>query len=124
MTPRLHGKLLICVLTVLVGASVMLGQNVTGTIVGTVMDSSGAVVSGAAVSVVNEGTNIEYKAATSATGEYVVANLPPGTYSVKAELQGFKPSVTKGVRLMANRSVRTNVSLEPGTVQQAVEVQA
>ncbi|MEN6602374.1 MAG: TonB-dependent receptor [Bryobacteraceae bacterium] len=124
MTPRLHGKLLICVLAILVGASVMLSQNVTGTIVGTVMDSSGAVVSGAAVSVVNEGTNIEYKAATSATGEYVVANLPPATYSVKAELQGFKPSVTKGVRLMANRSVRTNVSLEPGTVQQAVEVQA
>jgi len=102
----------------------MLAQNVTGTIVGTVMDSSGAVVSGVAVSVVNEGTNIEYKAATSATGEYVVANLPPGTYSVKAELQGFKPSLTKGVRLLANRSVRVDVTLEPGAVQQAVEVQA
>ncbi len=102
----------------------MLGQNVTGTIVGTVTDSSGAVVSGAAVSVVNEGTNIEYKAASSATGEYVVANLPPGTYSVKAEVQGFKPSLTRGVRLLATRSARVDIALEPGTVQQAVEVQA
>jgi hypothetical protein len=102
----------------------MLGQNVTGTIVGTVTDSSGAVVSGAAVSVVNEATNIEFKAASSATGEYVVASLPPGTYSVKAELQGFKPSLTKGVRLMATRSARVDIGLEPGAVQQAVEVQA
>ncbi|MEN6602748.1 MAG: carboxypeptidase-like regulatory domain-containing protein, partial [Bryobacteraceae bacterium] len=124
MTTRLYKQLLICLFAVLFGASLMLGQNVTGTIVGTVTDSSGAVVSGAAVSVVNEGTNIEYKAATTATGEYVVANLPPGTYSVKAELQGFKPSLTRGVRLLANRSARVDVALEPGTVQQAVEVQA
>lgn len=102
----------------------MLGQNVTGTIVGTVTDSSGAVVSGAAVSVINEGTNIEFKAASTATGEYVVANLPPGTYSVKVDLQGFKSSMTTGVRLLATRSARVDVSLEPGTVQQAVEVQA
>ena len=102
----------------------MLAQNVTGTIVGTVTDSSGAVVSSAGVSVSNEDTGIEYKAASSATGEYVVANLPSGTYSVKAELQGFKASLTKGVRLQASRSARVDIALEPGTVQQAVEVQA
>jgi len=117
-------QLTIGLLAVLVWAPAILAQNVTGTIVGTVTDSSGAVVNAAAVVVVNEGTNIEYKAASSATGEYVVANLPPGTYSVKAELAGFKPSVTKGVRLLANRSARVDVVLEPGGVQQVVEVQA
>jgi hypothetical protein len=124
MRAKSFQKLLICLLAVLVGASSMLAQNVTGTIVGTITDSSGAVVSGATVVVVNEGTNIEFKAGSSTTGEFVVANLPPGTYSVKVELQGFKPSMTKGVRLLANRSARVDTALEPGTVQQAVEVQA
>lgn len=124
MTANSFKQLAICLLAVLVGASVMLAQNVTGTIVGTVTDSSGAVVSSAGVSVSNEATGIGYKAATSATGEYVVANLPSGTYSVKAELPGFKPSVTKGVRLLGGRSARVDIALEPGTVQQAVEVQA
>jgi hypothetical protein len=57
----------------------MLGQNVTGTIVGQRNGFVWSVVSGAAVSVVNEGTNIEYKACQFGPQEYVVANLPPGT---------------------------------------------
>lgn len=117
-------KFTLCLLAVLLVTPAALAQNVTGTIVGTVTDASGAVVSSAGLAVVNEGTGIEYKAATSETGEYVVANLPSGSYSVKAELQGFKPSVTKGVRLLANRTARVDVSLEPGSLQQAIEVQA
>lgn len=99
-------------------------QNVAGTIVGSVTDSSGAVVTGVTVTVINEDTNIEYKAATSAEGEYVAPNLPPGSYTVKTELAGFKPSVIRNVRLLANRSVRVDVVLEPGAVSQAIEIRS
>jgi len=108
----------------LAASAVVQAQNITGTILGTVTDSSGAVVSNSSVTVVNEQTGVETKAATSATGEYVAANLLPGSYTVKAELAGFKPSVTRGVRLLANRSVRVDVVLEPGAVTQTIEVQA
>jgi hypothetical protein len=101
-----------------------LAQNITGTILGTVTDSSGAVVANATVVVVNEQTGVEVKAATSPTGEYVAANLLPGSYTVKSELAGFKPSITRGVRLLANRSVRVDIVLEPGAVTETIEVQA
>ncbi|HEY7212322.1 MAG TPA: carboxypeptidase-like regulatory domain-containing protein, partial [Bryobacteraceae bacterium] len=51
-------------------------------------------------------------------------NLPPGTYSVRAELSSFKPSITRDVVLLANRSARVNVVLSPGDVNQTVEVTA
>ena len=87
MTAKSFKSLAICLLAVLVGASAMLAQNVTGTVVGTVTDSSGAVVSSAGMSVVNEATGIDFKAATSATEEYVD---PSG-----AALLGVNISVTQ-----------------------------
>ncbi len=72
---------------------------------------------------VDENTNLEYKAA-GGVSEYTVTNLPPGTYSVKAELSGFRPNLIKGVVLLANRSVRVNVILSPGSVNQTIEITA
>src|SRR5687767_12748859 len=111
--------LMVCVLVQLAPAQV-----VSGVIVGTVMDPSGAVVPGAAVTLTNEQTNIDSKVTTDESGNYVVPNLRPGTYSVKVEASGFKPSVAKGVSAFSNRTVRADVALETGTITQAVEVQA
>ena len=99
-------------------------QVVSGVIVGTVLDASGAVVTNAAVTLTNEQTNISVKSVTDGAGNYVVPNLPPGIYTVKVEANGFKPSVMKGVSALSNRTVRADVSLETGTLMQAVEVQA
>ena len=98
-------------------------QTITGTILGTVTDASGAAVTGAALVVVDQNTNIEYKAVSPAS-DYTVTNLPPGTYSVRAELSGFKPSLTKDVVLLANRSARVNIVLSPGSLNQTIEVSA
>ncbi len=98
-------------------------QNITGTILGTVTDASGAEVTGASLIIVDQNTNTEYKAVSEGS-EYTVTNLPPGTYSVRAELTGFKPSVTKDIVLLANRSARVNIVLSPGSVNQTVEVTA
>src|SRR6476620_9598242 len=72
----------------------LFAQNITGTILGTVTDASGAEVTGVSLLIANQDTNIEYKA-VSAASDYTVTNLPPGTYSIRAELSGFKPSLTK-----------------------------
>src|SRR5258706_15554566 len=89
-------------------------QVVSGVIVGTVVDASGAVIPGAAVTLTNEQTNIDFKTRTDQTGNYVVPNLPPGSYSVRVEANGFKPSLSKGVSALSNRTVRADVALETG----------
>src|SRR2546429_2251890 len=115
----------------LLGSSVMLGlrpvglaQNITSTIVGTVKDSSGAVMPGVKVSLANTATNLQVSVQTDASGDFVAPNLPPGTYRLKTEAAGFKINLVEGVRLLANRSVRVEVTLEPGELTQQVEVVA
>ncbi|MCX6621500.1 MAG: carboxypeptidase-like regulatory domain-containing protein, partial [Acidobacteria bacterium] len=105
-------------------ASTAVAQNISGTIQGTVKDSSGGVVSAATVTVTNEDTNIQYKAATGATGEYLALNLAPGKYTVMVASGGFKTSTTKGVRLLARGTARVDVVIQPGTVVETVEVRA
>ncbi len=95
-------------------AAPVLAQNITGTIVGTVRDSSGGVMPGSAVSLTNEETNIQFAVIADETGDFVVPNLAPGIYTVKTEATGFKQNIVKGVRLLANRTVRVDVVLEPG----------
>ena len=101
-----------------------LAQSVTGTILGTLTDSSGAAVTNASVVILNQDTGLEYQAAVGGSGEYTATNLPPGNYSVKTQLSGFKPTLVKDVVLLANRSARINLVLEPGAVNQTVEVTA
>jgi hypothetical protein len=105
-------------------ASAGLAQQITGTILGTVKDVSGAVVSAAVVTVTNEDTNIAFRAATEASGDYVASNLLPGSYTVTTEVAGFKKNTVKGARLLANRTVRVDLVLEPGTVVETIEVRA
>ncbi len=116
-------RVLLCVFALAGTSHRASAQNVAATIVGTVTDSSGAAVNGAVVTVINEQTNIEIKAATE-TGEFVAPNLPAGIYTVKAELPGFRPNVVKGVRVLSARTARVDIVLEPGAVSQTVEVNA
>ncbi|MCZ2146617.1 MAG: carboxypeptidase-like regulatory domain-containing protein [Bryobacterales bacterium] len=99
-------------------------QNVTGAIVGNIKDISGAAAPAASVTAINQNTNIEYKAVVSDSGEYTVSNLPSGNYTVRTQLEGFKPSIVRDVVLLPSRSTRVDVVLEPGAVNQAVEVTA
>jgi hypothetical protein len=101
-----------------------LAQTVTGAITGTVRDASGAVVPAAVVTVVNEGTNVEFKTGTNNSGDYIAPVLPAGNYTVKIEGAGFRPNVAKGLVLLPNRTLRQDFTLEVGQVQQTVEVAA
>src|SRR5450432_4051625 len=108
----------------LLPVSISFAQSVTATIVGTLTDASGASVTAASILIVNQDSGIEYHAAVGDSGEYTATNLPPGTYSVKTQLAGFKPVVVKDVVLLASRATRVNLVLEPGTLNQTVEVTA
>jgi carboxypeptidase family protein/TonB-dependent receptor-like protein len=125
---KCHGRtgwaILIAFTIVLAATSIVHAQVESGSIVGTVRDSSGAVDVGASVTVTSTDTNIARQATTDAVGEYAVTLLKIGTYSVSVEHSGFKTSVQKRIKLDVNQVVRIDVTLAPGEVAQKVEVTA
>ncbi|MGA8313850.1 MAG: TonB-dependent receptor, partial [Terriglobales bacterium] len=111
------------ILAFFVLASISLfGQTFRGTVLGTVTDASGAVVSGAKVVVRNVNTGQERTAQTSADGSYSVPELPIGTYTVTISQSGFQTSVTSGVVVDVATERRVDAALKAGQVSQTVEV--
>ncbi|HVN21649.1 MAG TPA: carboxypeptidase regulatory-like domain-containing protein [Dongiaceae bacterium] len=94
----------------------------TGSIVGTVTDPSGAVVSGAKVTITNKGTGQAITTTTTTAGAYTSGALSPGNYQVRIEGQGFK-TVEFPVTVQVNTTASGNVKLEVGQSAQVVEVQ-
>jgi len=86
------------------------------------VDSSGAVVPGATVTVINNATNAARNAVTDDSGFYTVTNLPVGTYTITVERQGFKKSNQTDNALTADQRLTVNATLEPGNVTETVEV--
>ena len=74
-------------------------QTVAGSILGTAVDQSGAVVPGAAVSLKSPATGITRNAVSDANGVFHFPNLNPDTYNVTITAQGFKPVTTTGIEL-------------------------
>ncbi|HYM13642.1 MAG TPA: TonB-dependent receptor, partial [Bryobacterales bacterium] len=99
-------------------------QSVTATLVGTVFDSSNAVVPQAKISVTNTGTNVTRTVVGSERGDYIVPNLPPGSYQLVAEREGFRRTQVGEFQLLVNQTARVDVVLQVGTVAETVEVAA
>lgn len=99
-----------------------LAQVDTGSILGTVRDKSGAVVSVASVSVREATTNAVTVLTTDATGSYVATPLRIGTYSVSVERAGFKKQTREGVVLRVQDRLRIDFELEPGNVTESIVV--
>jgi hypothetical protein len=97
-------------------------QQFTGTLRGTVLDSTGAVVPGAEVSVVYIATNDTHVVTTDDTGSYVVPQLKPGFYRVTARISGFKTSTLDQIKLDVQQIRSVNITLEVGTTSEAVTV--
>jgi hypothetical protein len=91
---------------------------------GVVLDSAGAVIPGVSVTVTNEGTRQELHAISNEQGVYVFPSLPIATYTVAAELPGFKKYVKRGVELSAAVNIRVDLGLQVGELTQTIEVQA
>src|SRR5712675_2718273 len=92
-------KLRLVMIFVLLTAATLMAQTFRGTILGTVTDASGALVSGAAVKVRNVGTGQERSTTTSADGSYAIPELPIGTYVVSISQSGFQTAVANNVEV-------------------------
>lgn len=105
-------------------ASLLQGQGDRGVITGTVTDATGAIVPGAVITVVQQGTNTSFKTTSSTAGDFAVPSLPVGSYQVRTEKLSFKTSLTDNVVVAAGGTVRVDITLEVGQTQQSIEVSA
>ena len=97
-------------------------QNITGSIIGEVSDTSGAAAPGAAIRVRNTETGAVAQTVTDASGSYSVPNLLAGAYEVTARKEGFRTVTAGGIQLLSAQTLRQDIRLEVGAMQQTVEV--
>lgn len=97
-------------------------QGITGSITGTVTDSTGAAIPGATVSVTQIATNAVHSVTTSDVGNFTVTQLPPGEYQVKVDKAAFQTYVQKGVVLSIDQVVQVNAQLGLSSTSETVEV--
>jgi hypothetical protein len=100
------------------------GQTTFASITGAVTDATGAAIPGAAVEAVQQGTNYRYTARANEVGNYTLAQLREGVYTVRITAPGFKEFVATDVRLSALEIRRLDARLEVGTVEARIEVTA
>lgn len=111
--------LLFSVLTLCVG--ITFGQAISGNLVGTVSDQTGAVVANAEVTATNVGTSASVSTRTSSTGEYRFDNLPVGTYKITVKAPGFTTFIEQ-TAVELNKTGTRNARLTPGATSETVEV--
>jgi hypothetical protein len=118
-------RTVLCFAVLSLAATSLFGQaGATGSIIGTVTDSTGAVVPGARVTVTNTATGVSFHAVSSSAGDYLAPSLLPGTYTVSVEAKGFSKSLTAPFTLTVDQTARMNIALKAGAVTETVQVSA
>jgi hypothetical protein len=97
-------------------------QSDRGTITGTISDPAGAVIAGAAIEAKNTATGAVYPVASSATGNYTIAQLPAATYELTVTVAGFKKFIRTGLQVEVAGTLRADVTLEVGSNTESVTI--
>lgn len=97
-------------------------SNNRGAIAGTITDANGAVVPGSIIVATNIVSQEKFEVTTNDEGFYLIANLPSGRYSVRAESMGFMAAVIEHVIVSAYNAIKVDIGLQVGTVNSVVEV--
>ena len=108
----------------LLAAGVIRAQTANGVVTGSITDTSGAVVSGAKVTLTDLQTNQTRQQTTNDAGTYEFRALPRGDYRMEAEIQGFKKENVTGIQLTVAQTLRLDIKLEVGQVSESVQVEA
>jgi len=106
----------------LLGPSRMFGQAVSGTLLGTVQDSSGATVAKASITATETATGTVYQSVTNDAGNFTIPSLAPGRYTVTVSAQGFKKVTHENIDVLLNSSTRVDFEVVPGSVSEEVLV--
>src|SRR5690348_457002 len=121
--PIVSRMLRISALFLLAGV-LLVAQSERGAISGTVRDSSGAAVPQAQITINNTATNQVTNLASSGSGEFTAPEMAVGTYDIRVEKTGFRPTQIHGLTVNAATTARADFSLEIGQSRQVIEVEA
>ncbi|HEY7115926.1 MAG TPA: carboxypeptidase-like regulatory domain-containing protein, partial [Tepidisphaeraceae bacterium] len=120
----LRNALLMPAIVFVVAVSASAQTSVSGTVVGTVTDPTGALVPKAEVTLLNMDTNASQSQITNEAGGYVFPNVTPGSYKLTVKMAGFRTASINSLAVEANKSTNAPVALEIGTDKEIVEVTA
>src|ERR1700723_4016264 len=120
-SPALVG---LCLCWALLAITIPLRADVTGSILGYVRDSSGAVLPNATLTVTQTSTGYTRTATTDGSGQYSILALPPGNYRLTASMAGFENGVIDNIDLSVNDALKFDFALKVGNVNQSVSVDA
>ena len=98
-------------------------QVTTADLVGTIKDSSRAVLPGARVTVTNQATGVSRSATTGPDGNYIFTSLQPGAYTLRAELSGFRKVERTGVQLQVDQRAQIELDLEVGQLGETLVIE-
>jgi Carboxypeptidase regulatory-like domain len=115
-------KVWILLAITLVGSLYSRAQSTTSTLVGTVTDTTGAVIPGATITIINAGTGINYTAKTTDQGAYRVTQLPPGRYTMQVLSSGFSTQNVQAFNLVVDQEARQDITLGLGTSVETISV--
>ncbi len=120
---RIRAALIIGALLAMISPGLVFGQGFQGGLRGTVKDSGG-VIPGVEVTLTNESTSIARSTVSNDRGEYVFTNVDPGTYKLRAVLQGYKTVEQPQIRIGTQQFLTLDVTLEVGQLQENITVTA
>ena len=118
---KFRATLMLGALLVMASAGAVFGQGFQGGLRGSIKDAGG-VVPGVEVTLTNEQTNIKRSTVTNERGEYVFSNVDPGTFNVKASLQGYKTADRGGIRIGTQQFLTLDLTMEVGAITENVTV--
>ena len=119
-----HLRIASALVVLLLSSMYAMGQTTAGTILGTVAEQSGAVITNTQVVLTNIGTGATVDTKTNGSGFYQFVNVPPGSYRVTVSKEGFKTVSREPIDLQVEGSVQINLALEVGAQSQKVTVTA
>src|SRR5262249_26355254 len=104
-----------------VGAASVSAQQFTGGVRGAIHDPNG-VVPGVTVTLTNEATNVSRETVTNEVSQYNFPAVPPGTYTLRAQVAGYKTYESKGLNVGTQQFITIDVTLEVGAIEQSITV--
>jgi hypothetical protein len=115
-------RILVLSLAAVLSTGLLIAQSFLGSITGTVQDTSGAVIPGAAVTLNSVSTGQQLNAVTNSAGIYLFSNLNPGVYTVTVSHAGFSQMSSSQITLIAAENTRFDAKLQVGTASQTIKV--